>query len=259
MKVNSITKYNVQNNKPSFNASLQLSGNTNLLVNDGVATLQEFVSRIGSRGDFIDIALPMSNKITKNNAKANIAGWVNGTLKQFPQSIEKTDVLGSLIKGLKSNYIVNEINFDAWKEVFDLKDKETFESLERLRNFANFNGAGKEFRFDSIEDMLERINAPITIENERIIHYAALRNTDLLKICLKHPNINVNAQNCLGDTPLHWVSHNLNEESIKLLLERDDVDTTIKNVFNRTAEQNCYGDAYYFWDEYAKNGYKKFW
>ena len=76
MKINSITKYNVQNNNPNFKASLQLSGNTNLLVNDGVATLQEFVSRIGSRGDVIDIALPMSNKITKNNAKANIAHWL---------------------------------------------------------------------------------------------------------------------------------------------------------------------------------------
>ena len=219
MKINSITKNNVQNNNPNFNARLQLSGNTDLLVNDGVATLQDVVSRIGTKGDIIDIALPITNKFNKGKANVNIAGYVNSTLKQFVQSIEKTDVLGSLIEGLKSNYIVKEVNFDAWKEVFDLKDKETFAKLVRLFCFANEKSDGGKFRFDSVEDMLNRINAPITGDNERIIHYAAIRDPDLLELCLKHPNININAQNCLGDTPLHWVSHNFNEKSIKLLLK----------------------------------------
>lgn len=258
MKVSSINN-NYQQNKPSFKAKLQLSGNTTLIANEGVAKLQDVVSRIGSKTDIIDIALPISNRFSKGKANVNIAGYVNGALEQFVHSIEKTDVLGSLIEGLKSNYVIKEVNFDAWKEVFDLKDKETFESLNRLRDFANSKSTSKDFRFNTIEDMLNRINAPITRDNDRIIHYAALRNPDLLKFCLKHPNIDVNAQNVIGNTALHWVSENFKEESIKLLLERDDIDITIKNVFDNTAEQEKYGDAYPFWDKYAKNGYKKFW
>ena len=131
--------------------------------------------------------------------------------------------------------------------------------MERLRNFANFNGAGKEFRFNSVEDMLERINAPITRNNDRIIHYTAIRDPDLLKLCLKHPNINVNVQNILGSTPLHMASNYPKIESLKLLLERDDVDMTIEDFISRTAEQIRKGDACGFWSEYAKNSYKKFW
>ena len=259
MKINLITKNNVQNNNPNFNARLQLSGNTNLLANNGVETLKGVVSRLGTKADIIDIALPISNRFVKNKANANIAGYVNGTLKQFIQSIEKTDVLGSLIEGLKSNYVVKEVNFGAWKKVFDLKDKETFEALKRLRRFANSKSDGENFYFNSVEDMLDRINAPITKYDKRIIHFITVENTDLLKLCLKHPNINVNVQDCLGETALHKASSYPNIESLKLLLERDDVDMTIENDFGQTAERLKSGDAWRFWDEYVKNGYKKFW
>lgn len=259
MRINPTKEYNIKNNNPNFKAKLQISGNTNLLTSSQIDTLKEFGSRIGTKADVIDIALPITKKNSKSIANANIAEWVNGKLKQFTQGIEKNDVLGSLIEGLKANYVVKEVNFDAWKEVFDLNDEKTLKSLNRLYCFAYNRSDGKEFYFNSVEDMLERINAPITRSGERVIHYAALRNTDLLKLCLKHPNINVNVQNCLGSTALHCVSHNFNEESIKLLLERDDVDTTIENVFGKTAEQNAYSDGYEFWRKYAKNGYKKFW
>ena len=259
MKINPIKEYNNQNNKPNFKAKLQISGNTNLLTSSQIDTLKEFGSRIGTKADVIDIALPITKKTSKSIANANIAGWVNGILKQFTQGIEKTDVLGSLIEGLKSNYVVKEVNFDAWKEVFDLNDEKTLKSLNRLYNFAYNRTEGKEFYFNSVEDMLERINAPLSSDGDRVIHHAALRNTDLLKLCLKHPNINVNVQNCLGNTALHLVSWNGKEESIKLLLERDDVDTTIENYFGNTAEQNAHSDGCEFWRKYAKNGYKKFW
>ena len=259
MKINSITKNNIQNNNPNFNARLQLSGNTNLLVNEGVATLQDVVSRIGTKKDIIDIALPIANSFNKGKANVNIAGYVNGALKQFTHSIEKTDILRSLIEGLKSNYVIKEVNFDAWKEVFDLEDEKTFEDLDRLLYFANEKSDGGKFRFNSVEDMLNRINAPITREDDRIIHWLATRDVDLLKLCLKHPNINVNVQECLGRTALHFASGYPRIESLKLLLERDDVDPTIKNIFGKTAEQSRSGKAYDFWSEYKKNGYKKFW
>ena len=258
MKVQAINN-NYQQNKPNFKAKLQLSGNTNLITNDSVAKLQDVVSRIGTKEDVIDIALPLATKFSKGLANVNIAGYVGSTLKQFTHSIKKTNVLESLIEGLKSNYVVKEVNFDAWKEVFDLKDEKTFKDLELLRRFANSKSDSEGFRFNSVEDMLNRINAPITKDYDRIIHYVALRDPELLKLCLKHPNINVNAQNDWGNTALHYVSHNFKEESLKLLLERDDIDTTIKNAWNKTAEENKYGDAFGFWSKYAKNGYKKFW
>ena len=113
MRINPLKEYNNQNNKPNFKAKLQISGNTNLLTSSQIDTLKEFGSRIGTKADVIDIALPITKKTSKSIANANIAGWVNGTLKQFTQGIEKTDVLGSLIEGLKSNYVVKEVNFDA--------------------------------------------------------------------------------------------------------------------------------------------------
>lgn len=259
VKINPLKEYNIQKNKPNFKAKLQISGNTNLLTSSQIDTLKEFGSRIGTKADVIDIALPITKKNSKSIANANIAGWVNGKLKQFTQGIEKNDVLGSLIEGLKANYVVKEVNFDAWKEVFDLNDEKTLKSLNKLLRFANSNSDGKGYKFNSVEDMLERINEPLSSNGDRVIHHAALRNTDLLKLCLKHPNINVNVQNCLGNTALHWVSDNFNEESIKLLLERDDVDMTIENYFGSNAEQNAYGNGYVFWREYKKNGYKKFW
>ena len=257
MKINPLKEYNNQNNKPNFKAKLQISGNTNLLTSSQIDTLKEFGSRIGTKADVIDIALPITKKTSKSIANANIAGWVNGTLKQFTQGIEKTDVLGSLIEGLKSNYVVKEVNFDAWKEVFDLKDKKTFEDLDKLRRFANSKSDGGEFRYNSVEDMLDRINAPISEDGERIIHYAATRDTDLLKLCLKHPNINVNVQNGLEETALHWASSYPVYESIKILLERDDIDTSIEDFVGRRAED--IGSSGSFWKKYKANGYKKFW
>jgi len=162
-------------------------------------------------------------------------------------------IIAMLSYGVYNSYM------DSQPEVFDLKDEETFKSLNRLCCFANSKSAGKEFWFNSVEDMLERINAPITRSNDRIIHYAAIRDPDLLKLCLKHPNINVNVQNILGSTPLHLASNYPKIESLKLLLERDDVDMTIEDFIGRTAEQIRKGDATGFSSEYAKNSYKKFW
>ena len=257
-----IINNNYQQNKPSFKAKLQLKGNTGLVANDGVETLKEIVSRIGSKTDIIDIALPISNRFSKGKANVNIAGYVNGALEQFVHSIEKTDVLGSLIEGLKSNYVIKEktpINKDAWKEVIDLKDEETFEAYDRLLTSINANlYLDGEYKFKSVEDMLGRINEPVTKDKMRLIHYA-VRKTDFLELCLKHPNIDLNVQDSQGLTALHVATRFSYVESLKLLLEREDVDRSIKNIWNDTAEQNKTGKAYSFWDEYAKNGYKKFW
>ena len=261
MKVQAINN-NYQQNKPNFKAKLQLKGNTGLVANDGVETLKEIVSRIGSKTDIIDIALPISNRFSKGKANVNIAGYVNGALEQFVYSIEKTDVLGSLIEGLKSNYVIKEktpINKDAWKEVIDLKDEETFEAYDRL--LASINSQwylDGEYKFKSVEDMLGRINEPVTKDKMRLIHYA-VRKADFLELCLKHPNIDLNVQDSQGLTALHVATRFSCVESLKLLLEREDVDRSIKNIWNDTAEQNKTGKAYSFWDEYAKNGYKKFW
>ena len=261
MKIQIINN-NYQQNKPSFKAKLQLKENTGLVANDGVETLKEIVSRIGSKTDIIDIALPISNRFSKGKANVNIAGYVNGALEQFVHSIEKTDVLGSLIEGLKSNYVIKEktpINKDAWKEVIDLKDEETFEAYDLLRVKINCDWyLYEEHTFKSVKDMLERINEPIKKDRRRLIHYA-VRNPDFLKLCLKHPNIDVNVQDSQGKTALHYASSTHYVESLKLLLEREDIDTTLENVWGNTAEQVKSGDAYTFWDEYAKNGYKKFW
>ena len=222
MKINSIKEQNIQGNQPNFKAKLQLKGNTNLLVNDGVETLKEIVSRIGAKTDIIDIALPISNRFSKGKANVNIAGYVNGALEQFVHSIEKTDVLGSLIEGLKSNYVIKEktpINKDAWKEVIDLKDEETFDAYDLLRLRINWDWyLDKEYRFKSVKDMLERINEPIKKDRSRLIHYA-VRNPDFLKLCLKHPNIDVNVQDSQGLTVLHYASRLHYVESLKLLLE----------------------------------------
>ena len=260
MRINSIKEYNINNN-PNFKAKLQISGNTNLLTSSQIDTLKEFGSRIGTKADVIDIALPITKKTSKSIANANIAGWVNGKLKQFTQGIEKNDVLGSLIEGLKSNYVIKEktpINKDAWKEVIDLKDEETFDAYDRLRLRINTDWYLGEFRFNSVEDMLGRINEPIQEDKSRLIHYA-VRNPDFLKLCLNHPNIDLNVQDSQGKTALHYASSLPYVESLKLLLEREDIDTTLENIWGKTAEQTKYGVAYTFWDEYAKNGYKKFW
>ena len=261
VKINSITEHNAQNNKLNFKAKLQISGNTNLLTSIEADTLKEFGSRIGSKVDVIDIALPITKKTSKSIANANIAGWVNGTLKQFTQSIEKTDVLGSLIEGLKSNYFVQEVNHGAWKGFIDLEDKKTFNVLDTFRCFVNKERRTKiGSKFHSVEDMLDRINEPIVDwSQKRIIHFA-VQDPNTLKLCLKHPNIDVNAQDYLGRTSLYLASSDHLIESLKLLFERPDIDMTIKANSGLTAE-HCiyYGDGLKFWEEFAANGYKKFW
>ena len=157
MLINSIKEYNNQNNKPNFKAKLQISGNTNLLTSSQIDTLKEFGSRIGTKADVIDIALPITKKTSKSIANANIAGWVNGTLKQFTQGIEKTDVLGSLIEGLKSNYVVKEVNFDAWKEVFDLK--EVLKTVKEIHDIYYKNSADiplEEYIHDTADEKIRK-------------------------------------------------------------------------------------------------------
>ena len=262
MKINSIREHNIYGNKQNFKASLQLNGNTKLIPKDGIETLKEVVSRIGAKNDVIDIALPMANKFRNNKTNVNIAGYVDGTLKQFVHSIEKTDVLGSLIEGLKSNYVIKKISNEAYKEFIDLKDKETFEVLDKFRHFLNYEGNLQIRRkeFYSVEDMLERINETVTDWTQMRIIHCAVNDPKALKLCLKHPNLEVNAQNCLGQTALHIATQEQSIEALKLLLECPNVDKTIKAKNELTAEQLIhYGNGRKFWDEYAKNSYKKFW
>ena len=95
MKVNSIQNYNL-----SFNAKLQLSGNTKLLNPENVKCLKNTVENIGTKSDIIAIKLP---ETLKEDALISFAGFVNGVNVQISESFDKNDgLMTALTKGLNN-------------------------------------------------------------------------------------------------------------------------------------------------------------
>ena len=225
MKVDSI-----QNNNPSFYAKLQLRGNTKLIADDGFKTIKEIVGKIGSETDIIDIALPMFNRFIKNKANINIACYVNGSLEQFSQNIEKTNILACVIAGLEKAKEIFSISNQASKEVFNVKektlikatnkptkqcainieDKKTQELLVEMTNLLdgivrhryNIPNYSKDFL-----KMGKHINDRITGDGYCAIHLLATSTrVDLMELLLKHPDIDIKVRTDWGDTPLHIAS-----------------------------------------------------
>ena len=95
MKVNSIQNYNL-----SFNAKLQLSGNTKLLNPENVKCLKNTVENIGTKSDIIAIKLP---ETLKEDAFIGFAGFVDGVNVQISEIFDKNDgLMTALTKGLNS-------------------------------------------------------------------------------------------------------------------------------------------------------------
>ncbi len=95
MKVNSIQNYNL-----SFNAKLQLSGNTKLLNPENVKCLKNTVENIGTKSDIIAIKLP---ETLKEDAFIGFAGFVNGVNIQISEIFYKNyGLMTALTKGLNS-------------------------------------------------------------------------------------------------------------------------------------------------------------
>ncbi len=82
-------------------------------------------------------------------------------------------------------------------------------------------------------------NDPNTILNEHqqtLLHHVVDRGySNSVEYLIELPQMNVNARDVRGNTPLHYAIINRNEMMINLLLQRDDLDLSTKNDGNESA------------------------
>ena len=156
--------------------------------------------------------------------------------------------------------------------IIDMEDPETQNLLSELTTFLREQKT-VDYCPDYTKDFLkigkainDPISAPIVTEDGktdidfRAITYVVNFGKDkLLKLLLKHPDIDVNVRDFYNRTPLNRASAAGHVECLKLLLERKDVDETIKDKKGLTAEEAAAREACDFYKMYKKKKYKKFW
>lgn len=62
------------------------------------------------------------------------------------------------------------------------------------------------------------------------------RNTEILKLLLKHPKININVENSIKYTPLHWAIYNRSWDLVKILLKDERIYPSLfkRNIYKQT-------------------------
>ena len=79
---------------------------------------------------------------------------------------------------------------------------------------------------------------PSIINKNDIINIVRYEDLDTIEKCINNPDVNLNEQNDLGMTALHYAALNQRADIIKLLLDKPSLDSTIKNYNKaRTASQ----------------------
>ncbi|GJM05884.1 MAG: hypothetical protein DHS20C09_18800 [marine bacterium B5-7] len=79
----------------------------------------------------------------------------------------------------------------------------------------------------------ERLDSGLNKEVPDIFVAAENNDVSALKIALRHAN--VNAQDEIGMTPLHYAASTMSEEAIDVLLDAQDIDPTLADKFGRSA------------------------
>ena len=118
---------------------------------------------------------------------------------------------------------------DKVQHSFDqAQDRHKKEVAQKLYDAIDFG------RIQEVQEILK--DTSIDINSRLYIIIASSHNyTDIVKLLLNYPNINVNIQDNFGDTPLIWAIDNPQKDIVKLLLNQPDVDVNIKNSVGDTA------------------------
>ena len=81
--------------QPSFNAFLQLKGNTKLIKEPQDLILKVFAERFGGYSDIIELNLP--KKFTENKGELGVTTHVNDIIEKFTTTIEKDKVMSGCL------------------------------------------------------------------------------------------------------------------------------------------------------------------
>ena len=226
---------------------------------------KEQISQVIEKGIIlsgITIGLEKIKEKFSNSDKENIEIVEASNLET---NIAKNGTINDAVSNKKNTEKINN-------NIIDMEDPETQNLLSELTTFLREQKT-VDYCPDYTKDFLkigkainDPISAPIVTEDGktdidfRAITYVVNFGKDkLLKLLLKHPDIDVNVRDFYNRTPLNRASAAGHVECLKLLLERKDVDETIKDKKGLTAEEAAAREARDFYKMYKKKKYKKFW
>lgn len=239
MKINSITKNNVQNNNPNFNARLQLSGNIKLLNTENIKSLKSTVENIGAKSDIIAIKLP---ETLKNKTVIGFAGLINGVIVQFVEKFDKNNELTTCLTNGLNNIKETVGSLPVIKSELDddyiMTKEEIKEVLCRLKD-AIYNNDMRSFKeilkIKSTVFINKIINKDVGWSAiHLLVHYGFPKGISEIA---KRPDLDVNAQDYEGRTALHLAVIKNMPITLEELLKIEDINLEIKDYQGKIPEQ----------------------
>ena len=260
MKINSITKNNVQNNNPNFNARLQLSGNIKLLNTENIKSLKSTVENIGAKSDIIAINLP---ETLKNKTVIGFAGLINGVIVQFVEKFDKNNELTTCLTNGLNNIKETVGSLPVIKSELDddfiMTKEEIKEVLCRLKD-AIYNNDMRSFKeilkIKSTNFINKIINGSLGWSAiHLLVHYDFPAGISEIA---KRPDLDVNAQDYEGRTALHLAVMKNMPLSSEELLKIEDINLEIKDDQGKIPEQYIKSDMMKeVFEEYKKSKLNK--